>query len=98
MICLVITLLRKPRPAMRHRFGFDRTGERVLRRIYHRSVLYTFSSAFTVMRNTPVVRAVCFSQMYFVYLKKKARNQGANFPGDAAGKLRGVALERSRKK
>ena len=30
--------------------------------------------------------------MYFVYLKKKARNQGANFPGDAAGELRGVAL------
>ena len=33
-----------------------------------------------------------FSQMYFVYLKKKARNQGANFPGDAAGELCGVAL------
>ena len=33
-----------------------------------------------------------FSQMYFVYLKKKARNQGANFPGDAAGGLCGVAL------
>ena len=30
--------------------------------------------------------------MYFVYLKKKARNQGANFPGDAAGGLCGVAL------
>ena len=27
-----------------------------------------------------------------VYLKKKARNQGTNFPGDAAGGLCGVAL------
>jgi len=33
-----------------------------------------------------------FSQMYFVYLKKKARNQGTNFPGDAEGELCGVAL------
>ena len=32
--------------------------------------------------------------MYFVYLKKKAQNQGANFPGDAAGGLCGVALTR----
>ena len=30
--------------------------------------------------------------MYFVYLKKKARNQGTNFPGDAEGGLCGVAL------
>ena len=30
--------------------------------------------------------------MYFVYLKKKWRNQSANFPGDAEGGLCGVAL------
>ena len=28
-----------------------------------------------------------------VYLKKKARNQSANFPGDAEGGLCGVALK-----
>jgi len=33
-----------------------------------------------------------------VYLKKKARNQGANFPGDAAGGLCGVALKMQQKK
>ena len=31
-----------------------------------------------------------------VYLKKKARNQGANFPGDAEGGLCGVALKLTR--
>ena len=34
-----------------------------------------------------------FLQMFFVYLKKKARNQDTYFPGDAAGGLCGVALD-----
>ena len=32
--------------------------------------------------------------MYFVYLKKKRRNQSTNFPGDAEGGLCGVALKK----
>ena len=39
-----------------------------------------------------------FLKMYFVYLKKKWRNQGSNFPEDAAGVLCGVALYKKKEK
>jgi len=36
-----------------------------------------------------------FSQEYFVYFKKKWRNQGSIFPEDAADVLCGIALNKT---